>query len=104
MRTRYVTRAAVVAAVLALGGGAAASPVDPRTLGYLEAALTFCSEADPEHADKYQERLEAGAVLDDDKEAARKTAEYQQGREAMQEQLAEAGRVRAEALWRSALE
>lgn len=97
-------RAAVLAAALALGGAAAASPVDPRTLGYLEAALTFCSEADPEHAGKYQERMEGTSALDDDKEAARRTSEYQQGREAMQDQLADAARDKPQALCRAALE
>ena len=104
MRSPSVNRAAVLAAALALIGTAPASPVDPRTLGYLEAALAFCTEADPEHAATYEERMDGTGAVEEDKAAARNTAEYLQGREAMNDQLAEEARGRPRELCRSALE
>ena len=104
MRSQSVNRAAVLAAALALGGAAGASPVDPRTLGYLEAALAFCTDADPDQAATYEERMGGMDAVEEDKAAARKTAEYLQGREAMNDQLADEAKGRPRELCRSALE
>ena len=84
----------------------AQTQLNGSALGHIEAVVSFCSEAAPQQAAKYAQRLKdatsnASAA---DIAKARKTKEYEEARDAVREELARMPKEKAGEACRSALD
>jgi hypothetical protein len=85
-----ILRTVGLSAILALPPLAMAKlPVPNEVLGKVEGALDFCSQTDPQSADKYQEKKKAFAQGASEKELteARASKEYKENYDAARDEL-----------------